>query len=439
MEQNSQDLQDRREARRKRRQRNQILAYLTVMILIIGMAAGIVMGVGAITKMSEEQEETKQSQQEVVENILASEEVIATPEPTPEVVELTPEQKLDEIVNAGIEVMPIEDKVAGLFIVTPEAITGVSTAVRAGEGTQKALAKYAVGGIVYFAKNMQSAEQLKEMIDNTKLYSKYPLFIAVDEEGGSVSRVAGAGFAAKTDSAKKIGETGDANNAYLAGAAIGTYLADFGFNLNFAPVADLANIENSVMKDRAYGSDATAVSPFVTSVLKGFEENNVTGCLKHFPGIGSTTADTHKGLASTDRSKEDFQANEFAVFQAGIDAGADMIMVGHMAAPSLAGDNIPSTLSEEVVTNILRNEMNYKGVIITDALNMSAISQYYSSEQAAVMALKAGCDMLLMPENFEEAYNGVLKAVQDGTISEERINDSLRRIYRIKYADKIEE
>lgn len=428
-----------REARRRRRQRNQILAYLTVIVLIIGMAAGIVVGVGAITEMSGQQEETQQSQQEKVDEILASEEVIATPEPTPEVVELTPEQKLDEIVNAGIEVMPLEDKVAGLFIVTPEAITGVSTAVRAGEGTQEALAKYAVGGIVYFAKNMQSSEQLKEMLDNTQLYSKYPLFIAVDEEGGSVSRVAGAGFAGKTESAKKIGETGDANNAYLAGTAIGTYLADFGFNLDFAPVADLANVENSVMKDRAYGSDGATVSAFVTSMMQGLEEQGVTACLKHFPGIGSTTEDTHDGLASTDRSKEEFQANEFAVFQAGIDAGADMIMISHMAAPSLAGDNTPSTLSEEVVTNILRNELNYKGVIITDALNMSAISEYYSSEQAAVMALKAGCDMLLMPEKFEEAYNGVLEAVKNGTISEERINDSLRRIYRIKYADKIEE
>lgn len=439
MEQNSRELQERREARRKRRQRNQILAYLTVIILIIGMAVGIVMGVGAITEMSEQQEETKQSQQEIVEDILASEEVIATPEPTPEVIELTPEQKLDEIVNAGIEVMPLEDKVAGLFIVTPESITGVSTAVKAGEGTQNALAKYAVGGMVYFKKNMQTADQLKEMIENTQLYSKYPLFIAVDEEGGSVSRLASAGFVQKTDSAKKIGETGDANNAYLAGTAIGTYLADFGFNLDFAPVADLANVENSVMKDRAYGADAATVSYFVTSMMQGLEEKDVTACLKHFPGIGSTTEDTHDGLASTDRSKEEFQANEFAVFKAGIDAGADMIMISHMAAPALAGDNTPSTLSEEVVTNILRNELNYKGVIITDALNMSAISEYYSSEQAAVMALKAGCDMLLMPENFEEAYNGVLQAVQNGTISEERINDSLRRIYRIKYADKIEE
>jgi beta-N-acetylhexosaminidase len=275
------------------------------------------------------------------------------------------------------------------------------------------------------------------MIDNTKLYSKYPLFIAVDEEGGKVSRIADAELADRVDSAKTIGETGDAGNAYQAGVTIGTYLAELGFNLNFAPVADLSNVENSIMEQRAYGSDAAAVSPFVTSMMQGLTEQGVTACLKHFPGIGSSTQDTHDGLASTDRSLEDFRANEFVVFQAGIDAGANMIMVGHMSAPALAGDNTPSSLSKAVVTDILRDEMNYKGVIISDALNMSAISEYYSSEQAAVMALKAGCDMILMPENFQEAYEGVIQAVADGTISEERINDSLRRIYRIKYANKI--
>ena len=328
---------------------------------------------------------------------------------------------------------------AGLFIVTPESITGVSTAVQAGEGTQEALARYAVGGMVYFSQNMQSQEQLAEMIDNTLLYTKYPLFIAVDEEGGSVARVADAGIGQTVDSAQAIGQSGDANIAYQAGATIGTYLSQLGFNLDFAPVADLANVENSVMASRSYGSDPAVVSGFVASMMQGLEEQNVTACLKHFPGIGSSTQDTHDGLASTDRSAEDFRANEFAVFQAGIDAGANMIMVGHMAAPSLTGDNTPCSLSSSVVTDILRTELNFEGVIITDALNMSAVSEYYSSDEAAVLALRAGCDMLLMPEDFETAYNGVLQAVQDGTISEERINDSLRRIYRIKYADRVTE
>lgn len=437
MEQKNYSQQDRREERRKRRQRNQIAAYITLIVLIAALATGIVFLVRFLTQRG--QTDTAANNQSKVEEILASEETIQMQEPAQTTEQLTNEQRLDEIVNAGIEVMPLEDKVAGLFIVTPESITGVSTAVQAGEGTQEALARYAVGGMVYFSQNMQSQEQLAEMIDNTLLYTKYPLFIAVDEEGGSIARVADAGIGQTVDSAQAIGQSGDANIAYQAGATIGTYLSQLGFNLDFAPVADLANVENSVMASRSYGSDPAVVSGFVTSMMQGLEEQNVTACLKHFPGIGSSTQDTHDGLASTDRSAEDFRANEFAVFQAGIDAGANMIMVGHMAAPSLTGDNTPCSLSSSVVTDILRTELNFEGVIITDALNMSAVSEYYSSDEAAVLALRAGCDMLLMPEDFETAYNGVLQAVQDGTISEERINDSLRRIYRIKYADRVTE
>ncbi len=429
--------QDRREVRRKRRQRNQIIAYLAVIVFIILVATGIVFGVNYLTQSSRQQEKEKQAR---LEEMMNREEKIQTPEPTPEktIVEFTPEQKLDAIVNAGISVMPLEDKVAGLFIVTPESITGVATAINAGEGTQKALSDYAVGGIVYFGKNMRSKEQLQEMINNTKLYSNYPLFIAVDEEGGSVSRLADAGLVTKVDSAQAIGQTGDVNNAYLAGGTIGQYLSEYGFNLNFAPVADLANVENSIIGSRSFGADAATVSPYVTAMVQGLKEHEVTACLKHFPGIGSSIQDTHEGLASTDRTGEEFRADEFSVFQAAIDNGADMIMVSHMSAPALAGDNTPCSLSETVVTDILRNELGFKGVIITDALNMSAISEYYDAEQAAVLALRAGCDMVLMPEDFEKAYNGVLKAVQDGVISEERIDDALGRIYRIKYADMVE-
>ncbi len=441
MKQKIQNEQDKREVRRKRRQRNQMLAYIAVIVLIILAAVAIVLGVQKLTLNSKQQEAVQNAQQEKVEEMLGEEEVIQTPDPASgeNVEELTPQQKLDEIVNAGIEVMPLEDKVAGLFIVTPEAITGVPTAVMAGDGTKEALSKYAVGGIVYFSKNIQSADQLKEMVNNTQLYSNYPLFIAVDEEGGSVSRLADAEIGTKVDTAQAIGQSGDTNNAYLAGSTIGEYLAECGFNLNFAPVADLANVDDSVMGSRSYGTDAATVAPYVTAMMQGLEEKSVTACLKHFPGIGSSTQDTHNGLASTERTVEEFRANEFEVFRAGIDAGADMIMVGHMSAPALDNSGLPCSLSEAVVTGILRNELNFDGVIITDALNMSAISEYYGAEEAAVMALRAGCDMLLMPEDFEVAYNGVLQAVQEGVVSEERIDDALRRIYRIKYADKVPE
>lgn len=441
MEQSTQEQQERREARRRRRVRNQTLAYGTVVILILALAAGIVFGVQYLTKESQKKEKEQQAQ---VDELLGTEESLEEPssesEPEEMVAELTPQQKLDEIVNAGIEVMPLEDKVAGLFIVTPESITGVNTAVKAGNGTKDALTQYSVGGIVYNTKNIQSEAQFKEMIDTTKLYANYPLFIAVEDEGGKISPLEEKGLVDKQDNAKTVGESGDAGRAYETGSAIGSYLADYGFNLNFAPVADLSSVENSVMASRAYGSDAAVVSPFVSSMVQGLEEQKVSACLKHFPGMGATSEDADKELAGTDRSAEDFRANEFVVFQAGIEAGADMVMVSHMAAPALTEDNnTPCSMSSAVVTNILRGELGFDGVIITDAMNIAAVTEYYTADEAAVQALRAGCDMILMPEDFEVAYNGVLEAVKSGVISEERVNDSLRRIYRIKYADRIAE
>ena len=440
MEQNTQGQQERREARRKRRMRNQILAYATVIVLILAFAAGIVFGVRYLAEESRKREQEKQEQ---MDELLGQKNELEEPstetEPEDTVVELTPQQKLDQIVNAAIEVMPLDDKVAGLFIVTPESITGVDTAVKAGEGTKNALTKYSVGGIVYQTKNIQSEAQFKEMIDTTKLYANYPLFIAIEDEGGSISPLEAKGLAAKQDGAKALGESGDSGKAYEVGSAIGAYLTDYGFNLNFAPVSDITSVENSVMANRAYGSEAAVVSPYVTSMVRGLKDHKVSACLKHFPGMGATAQDTDKGLAGTDRSAEAFRANEFTVFQAGIDAGADMVMVSHMSAPSLAGDNTPCSMSSAVVTDILRRELGFDGVIITDAMNVAAVSDYYDAGDAAVQALRAGCDMILMPEDFEKAYNGVLEAVRSGVISEERVNDSLRRIYRIKYADRIQE
>lgn len=429
---------EKREARRKRRKKNQIISYCAVAIFVILICAGVFAAVHFFTaNRTQVQESQEESQSAAIDDILASEEEIVEPsEEESQAEEMTAEQKLDSIVEEGISVMPLEDKVAGLFIVTPESITGVSTAVKAGEGTQTALSQYAVGGIVYAAKNIQSEDQIAEMLDNTSLYTKYPIFLAIAEEGGSIAPVQAAGLSEKTDGAKTIGETGDAQNAYSAGTTIGAALASLGFNLNFAPVADLSNVENSVMAERSFGADATSVSEMVTNMVRGMEENDVTACLKYFPGQGGATSDPEKGLSTIDRSEEEFRAEEFAVFQAGIDAGAQMIMVSLASAPALTGDNEPCIFSESLVTDVLRKEMGYDGVIITDALTSSAISDYYAADEAAIMALRAGCDMILAPEDFETAYTGVLEAVENGQISEERINDSLKRIYRIKYADR---
>ena len=441
-------LRQQREARRKRRQRNQILAYVVLLVLIALMAVGIVTGVKYLAqwreqKTQEEQEEQESLQSSLEQQIGQSEESIEappeTPAETPEPIpELTQEEKLDAIINAMIDAMPLEDKVSGLFFVTPESITNVSAAVKAGDGTREALSRFAVGGIVYDKKNIKDAEQFREMLGNTELYSKYPIFLGVEEEGGKVSPLAAAGLLDKQPSAADIGAGGDPAAAYQAGIGLGTGLASYGLNVDPAPVADLAGVEGSVMAARAYGSDAAAVTDCVNNMVSGLQEQGVTACIKHFPCGGSTAADTHEGLAVSDRTAEELRSQELAVYQSAIDSGVQIVMVGHTAVPALTGDNTPASLSSVIVTDLLRGEMGYRGVVITDAMDMKAISEYYSSGQAAVLALKAGCDMILMPENFEEAHAAVMAAIQDGTISEERINDALRRIYRIKCADRLD-
>lgn len=438
--------EDKREFRRKRRKRNQIMAYVSVLlILLVIVAAGVFavkLGSNLLAEKKQEKQEADalaQAMEEMTQVSTEEETETFTEEEATTIEEYSEEELLDEIVDACITEMSLEDKVAGLFVITPEALTGVDKAIKAGDGTKEALEKYPVGGLIYFKQNIRSGDQIKEMLANTVSMSKYPIFLAVDEEGAGVARVADALGLDKVDSAADMGKTQDANSAYDTYKEIGTYLTEYGFNLNFAPVADvLTDPDNESIGDRSFGSDPDLVSSMVASSVKALDEVGVTACMKHFPGQGDADGDTHEGLASSDRTLEEIKETELKPFVAGMEAGAQMIMVGHLAVPSIDEDNTPASLSKKVITDLLREEMGYNGVVITDALNMSAISDYYDSAQASIMALKAGADMVLMPEDFEAAYEGVVAAVKDGTINEARINDSLRRVYRIKYKGTID-
>ena len=208
--------------------------------------------------------------------------------------------------------------------------------------------------------------------------------------------------------------------------------------MNFAPVADVISEGNETIGDRSFGTDVNLVSPMVVAAVEGMQSNGVSACLKHFPGLGDTTADSHDGMATTDKTLDDFNATDFPVYQAGINAGVEFVMVSHLSAPNVTGDNTPASLSPKMITEILRGQLGYQGIVITDAMGMKAITEYYTSADAAVKALQAGADVILMPENYEEAYNGVLEAVNNGTLTEERIDESLRRIFRVKCKDKVE-
>ena len=374
----------------------------------------------------EKQEEIKPEEQEEEKT-----------EPQEEV--LTEEEKLQNRINEIISGMTLEEKAAQLFMITPEALTGMDPVTAAGETTRKALEEYPVGGIIYFRKNLVNPEQVRTMTANIQTYAMertgLPLLLSVDEEGGSVTRFgnnSGFDFDASADM-KAIGESGDPQQAYELGERLGSFLYDLGINMDNAPDADvLSNPQNTVVRDRSFGSDCEVVSEMALAELRGLESQGVIGMLKHFPGHGATAGDTHEGYAYTDASLEEMKANELVPFADGIEAGVDVIMVGHISCPQVTGDDLPASLSEKMTTQILRQEMGYDGFLITDAMNMGAVSENYSSSEAAVAAIRAGIDMILMPQDFQQAYEGILNAVESGELTEERIDESLRRITALK-------
>lgn len=335
--------------------------------------------------------------------------------------------------------MSLEDKVAQLFVITPEALTGIEDVTAAGESTSRAYDACPVGGLVYFQNNLESEDQLRTMLTNMRQISTsragVPAFLSIDEEGGEVARIANhESFSVEnTGPMQEIGKSGDKTEAYAAGAAIGGYLKDYGFNLDYAPVADVAaSEENSVIGNRSFGTDPQTVGEMTAEAVKGFKSQGMLTVLKHFPGHGSTTEDSHQEFAYNNKTEEELKSQDFVPFQSGIEAGADMVMVGHICVPTVTGDDTPSSLSTKVVTDILRGELGFKGLVITDALNMGAISGSYEAAEAAVRALEAGCDLLLMPEDFQAAYQGVLDGVNSGRITEERIDESVKRILEVK-------
>ncbi len=335
--------------------------------------------------------------------------------------------------------MSLEQKIAQMFMVTPEALTNYTKVTAAGEVTKQRFMQYPVGGVIYMAGNLVDPEQTREMLTNMENYSieflGFPVFLGVDEEGGTVARIA-KNKAFKVENVgdmSDIGASGDYDRAYLAGCTVGAYLADLGFNLDFAPVADVwSNKKNTVVKYRSFGSDAELVRGMVTAQIKGFSEQGILSAVKHFPGHGSTAADSHKGAAIVEKNLQELLECDLVPFKGAIEEGVPFVMVGHLSLPQIIGEDVPAVLSREIITGILRGELGFDGIVITDALDMGAITDYYNCAKASVMAVEAGADMLLMPKDFVEAYEGVLDAVRRGELSVERINESVRRILRVK-------
>lgn len=419
---------DREERRQKRKKDTQsaVITMVVLMLVVVVFVVGVVLVLHKFVKPKMTKPDTEKI--ETVET--------ETPEET-ETGEVT-----DPMYEQAMQIatgLTLEQRVAQMFMITPDALTGVSGATRAGDSTRSAFAQYPVGGLVYMSANLTGPDQTTEMLSNMKNFSQdtvgLPIFLGVDEEGGTVNRIASNQEFGVTDvgNMSAVGASGDAQNAYNAGSTIGTYLNNLGFNMDFAPVADvLSNPDNAVVKDRSFGSDSQLVADMVCAEMNGLNEHQIAPVIKHFPGHGATSGDSHDGVVTIEKSLDELMANELIPFQQAINSGASFVMVGHISVPAITGDNTPASLSNAMVTGVLRDQMGFHGVVITDAMNMGAITAGYSSADAAVAAINAGVDIILMPDDFKSAYQGVLDAVANGTISEERINESAARIIKAK-------
>lgn len=356
--------------------------------------------------------------------------VTSTPEPTPEPTPDPVKVRAEELLSG----MTLREKLCQLMIVRPEVLTGESPVTAAGETTRLALETYPVSGLIYSVDNLVTQEQTREMITNTQSYSKLPLFISADEEGGNVGRLMYKLGTTWVNSMYSYKDQG-ADTAYSNAKTIGTDMVSCLFNTDFAPVADVwTNPDNTVIGDRAYSDDFEQAAELVASAVRGFTDAGVICCLKHFPGHGDTSTDTHEGAAVVSKSLDELRAGEFLPFVSGIEAGADMVMIGHITVTSV--DPEPATISKAIITDVLRGELGWDGVVISDSLDMGALAGYDNGE-VCVKFLEAGGDILLGIPDIETALTALEAAVTDGRLTESRIDESVQRVLELKISHGI--
>jgi len=365
------------------------------------------------------------------------------------------------IMSTCLFMVPIEDGTPSQNITISQQINQMDTRQKIGQiimprlpwqttimnqQTMQFLQQAPFGGIILFGDNVVSIEQVQQLTADLQTQATIPLFIGIDEEGGRVSRV-GYLFDTPIPSAFDIGRLGYPADVLAMSSAIGERLTQLGINTNFAPVADIwSNPANTVIGNRAFGHEASHVSPLMPSAIQGFHEQGILTTLKHFPGHGDTYEDSHFELAFTRFDLARFRNTEALPFQSGIDSGTDMVMVGHISTPYVQGHtaifdwmqpwidsgNLPATFSTFWLQDMLRDEMGFSGIIITDALDMRALTDHFDQAQIALGAFLAGNDILLMPARPQEAFNALLEAYYSGLITTQRLHQSLYRILTAK-------
>ena len=293
-----------------------------------------------------------------------------------------------------------------------------------------------VGGIIFFQRNIETSGQVVTLLNDFKaLSSRIPLFLSVDEEGGSVSRL--PDDLVNLPDARSFERRKTINITYDLGLAIGYVLDQYGFNLNYAPVIDVViNTATSAIGTRSFSADPFVVSEMGILMARGMEKAHVIAVVKHFPGIGNTTIDSHVGLPVLKPPLEQLKQLELAPFIYAIERGVSGIMVGHVAIAAY-DLNLPASLSHPIITGLLRESMGFKGVIFTDDLGMGALSIKYTQAQAAIVSILAGADVVLISHGLRESFNVIAalkQAVLEGRISKERVNESVRRILKLKFS-----
>lgn len=332
--------------------------------------------------------------------------------------------------------MSLDEKIGQLVIAGIDG-TGIN------ESSKRLIEQYKIGGIIFYANNVDTPDQTVQFVNNLKAANQgnpLPLFISIDQEGGRVARLPKQ--VKQIPTAAKIGKTKNPDYAFTIGQALGKQVTQFGFNMDFAPVLDVnSNPNNPVIGDRSYSANPNVVSQLAIQTMKGIEKQHVIPVVKHFPGHGDTSVDSHLELPKVNKTLQQLEQLELIPFKRAIEADADVIMVGHILLPQL-DETYPASMSEAIITDLLRKQLGYKGVIMTDDMTMKAITNHYGQSQAAVHSIKAGSDVVLIahdPAKTSAAIDALKAAVASNEITEQRIDESVLRIIQLKRKYQLED
>ncbi|KAA0561802.1 beta-N-acetylhexosaminidase [Bacillus sp. CH30_1T] len=345
-------------------------------------------------------------------------------------------EKVDTGESDILSTMSLDEKIGQMII------AGVN-GTQDGENTKTLIQEHKVGGFIFFSDNLSGPRQTVQFLNYMKkdnVNNPLPLLLSVDQEGGKVTRLPGGLVNFPTN--KKIGALNDPDVSFEVGTILGKELKEYGFNLDFAPVLDVnSNPNNPVIGDRSFSDHPDIVSELGIQTMRGIQSEGILSTIKHFPGHGDTSVDSHLELPVVNKSIQELESLELIPFKEAINNGADLVMVAHILLPKI-DDTYPSSLSKNVITDLLRKKLNYNGVVITDDMTMKAITNNYGMGQATVQSVKAGSDLILIAHDYNKALaaiDALKKAVQNGEISEGRIDASVSRIIELKQAYKLED